>query len=60
VILNTERTQTFIIKNLSCSHSKIKIFTAPVCPMVHWPIPNFKINPKTFQFTPKKNLCVSS
>jgi len=60
MIINTERTQRFIIQNRNCSYAKIKfVIKSVMCSSIFWPVPICKINPETFQFTPQKNQCVS-
>jgi len=60
MIVNTERTQQFIIENKCRSYAKIRFVTKPVmCSPTFWPIPICKISPETFRFTPQKIQCVS-
>jgi len=57
MIVNTERTQRFIIENKNRSYANIKFVTTSANSMI-WPTPTSKINPQTFRFTPQQNQCV--
>jgi len=57
MIVNTERTQRFVIENKNLSYANIKFVTTSASTMI-WPIPIIKIKPQTFRFTPQQNQCV--
>lgn len=57
-ILDTVRTQRFMIENKSCSYANVRIVTIPACSMICWSTPTCNINPQTFKFTPQQNYFV--
>ncbi|VVC36257.1 Immunoglobulin-like fold [Cinara cedri] len=57
VIVNTEKTQRFIIENKSHSYANIKFLITPMYSTIFWAIPSCKISLETFKFTPQKSQC---